>query len=74
MLPVALAIADECAQSSDNLIEEDGKLDRTNQKYLHDVFFGKESSKQMMNIDKQQNDIARIKADNIRKSSMYIIL
>jgi hypothetical protein len=41
MLPVALAIADECTQSSDNLIEEDGKLDRTNQKYLHDVFLAK---------------------------------
>jgi hypothetical protein len=30
MLPVALAVADEWAQCSKNLIEETGKLDKTN--------------------------------------------
>ena len=61
MLPVALAIADECAQYSTNSNEEDGELNKLNS-------FIKESSKEIMNIDEQQNTIPKIKADNIKKS------
>lgn len=76
MLPVALAIADECVECSEHLIEGTGKLDKRMKRKIESrwSFPVKESSNEIINIDEQPNEISRNKADNLKKSSIHYII